>query len=77
MTSTMTHRDCTHPATKAGRAKCRRDRAANITAEVNARQAIIDAYRNDADADELLGMMAQIGIDINADLSLEELIAAL
>lgn len=27
MTKTMNHSNCTHPATKAGRAKCRRDRA--------------------------------------------------
>lgn len=43
MTKTMTHTSCTHPATKAGRAKCRRDRAAQAQADSLAAIAPCDA----------------------------------
>lgn len=50
MTTTMNHRDCDHPATKAGRAACRKARAA----EDAAWQARIKARK--AAADELISV---------------------
>lgn len=78
MTSTMTsHATCTHPATKAGRAACRKARASQATRDAIARAEIRAAYEAGVDIAILLGMMAQLGIDINTDLDIEELIDSL
>lgn len=77
MTKTMNHTDCTHPATKAARAKCRKDRAAKATRDAIARDAIRGCYHAGIDAEELLGMIAQLGIEVDPDADLEEIIASL
>lgn len=48
--TTTSHRDCTHPATKAARAKCRKMRAQ----EANELKAVIEGYYdNSLDAEEI------------------------
>jgi hypothetical protein len=75
--NTTSHRDCTHPATKAGRAKCRKDRAAVATRDADDRAEIRQAYFDGAELDELFGMIGRLGIDINPNLDIEEIIATL
>jgi hypothetical protein len=53
MTSTP-HTNCTHPATKAARAACRRQRAAASTANREALAAILTSfYDNSGDSEEI------------------------
>lgn len=79
MTKTMmNHRDCDHPATKAGRAACRREHAARATRDAIAKAAIRDCYYTEGiDAEEILGMIHQLGLPINPDDDLETIIASL
>lgn len=75
--TTTSHTDCTHPATKAGRAACRRARSQSATRDRIAREAIRDCYFAGIEADELLGMIAQLGIEVDTDADIEEIIASL
>lgn len=77
----MTHTNCTHPVTKAGRAACRKARnarAADLAAQV---EALIDAYdANEGDAEEIALGLAALLPEVHTayyDLSLdmEEVIA--
>lgn len=77
MTKTMNHTDCPHPATKAARAKCRKLRASHEAADRAGREAIIRAYHDGAELDEIFGMMAQQGIYIDPDLDIEEILGTL
>jgi len=71
------HANCTHPATKAARAKCRAARkAAEITEREN-RAEIIQAYYDGAELDEIFGMMAQRGIYIDPDKDIDEILESL
>lgn len=75
---TMTpHTNCLHPATKAARAACRKARAARETRDAIARSAIRDAYYAGIDAEELLGMITQLGLDYDYDADIEQIIADL
>lgn len=83
MTKTMTHTACTHPATKAGRAKCRRDRAAHarvIADQITALRA--SYYDNTRDAEEIIADLRAIDPDLtqgyyDGTLDLEDIIASL
>ena len=51
----MNHSNCDHPATKAGRAACRKARAAQaIALRVEAHNLIDSYYNNTADFDEII-----------------------
>lgn len=76
MNSTTSHRDCTHPATKAGRAKCRKARAAQEASRNAFAVEIRDAYEAGTDIDELIGMISLLG-PIDPNLDIEEIIASL
>jgi len=54
MTKTMNHTDCHHPATKAARAKCRRDRAKAATETAIALADIKARYFAGDDGEELI-----------------------
>jgi hypothetical protein len=84
MTSTMNHTDCTHPATKAGRAKCRRDRAAQakvIADEITSLRA--SYYDNTRDGEEIIAALHRIDPALTrnfywgGDATIEEIIASL
>lgn len=81
MTKTMNHSNCTHPATKSGRAACRKARAARDIALANEVQGLIDAYfANEGDVEEILLGLAHIFPEVKAayfdlDLDPEEIIA--
>lgn len=77
MTKTMNHSNCDHPATKAARAKCRKDRARIELAQGEAREEIRAAYFAGVDLAMILGMIAQAGIMIDEDADIEEIIASL
>jgi hypothetical protein len=82
MTKTMNHTNCTHPATKAGRAKCRKDRAiadARRTATLTDLRA---SYFAGADIEAIAGAVADIAPDLaqgyyDGSLDIEEFIASL
>lgn len=73
----MTHTNCTHPATKAARAKCRRERATRDAADRAGRLEIVQAYHDGAELEEIFGMMAQQGIYIDPDLDADDIINSL
>jgi len=81
MTKTMNHTDCTHPATKAARAKCRKDRAAHALALATQVDELITSYYDGSgDAEEIAMSLAHIFPEVHKayyDLSLdmEEVIA--
>lgn len=78
MTKTMNHSNCTHPATKAGRAKCRRARASRECQRRLDIQALRDAYyTGDEDAEVIIGRIHTLGIKIDEDDDLETIIASL
>jgi hypothetical protein len=78
MTSTP-HTSCTHPATKAGRAACRKARAANEAREVEVtalRGAIVQSYYdNTAEAEEIISALRAIDPDLDYDLDIEEIVS--
>jgi hypothetical protein len=81
MTKTMNHTNCTHPATKAGRAKCRRD-AAKAAAEYRATlTALVDSYYdNTADIEEVIAGLHRLNPELtkhyyDETLDAEEVIA--
>lgn len=83
MTTTMNHRDCDHPATKAARARCRKDRAIAAADRTARLTALRDSYyRGDADLEAIAGAVSMIdpllaqGYYSN-DLDAEEFIASL
>lgn len=80
MTKTMNHTNCTHPATKAGRAKCRKDRAARIATLRNEADTLIVSYYNGAEFDSVIYRLMDIFPEVKEgyfenDLDAEELIA--
>lgn len=78
MTKTMTHTECTHPATKAGRAACRRARKAQEASQAHEVQALRASYYDGtADAEEIIGSLRALGIDFDEDADLEEIIAGI
>jgi hypothetical protein len=77
--TTTPHRDCTHPATKAARAACRKARAAQVVSLTATIDALIDDYNAGVDIEEIA---AQAPRDIaqgyyDGSLDIEEFIAAL
>lgn len=77
MTKNMNHAECQHPTTKAARAKCRAMHKQIEAHSVEIRREIRDAYFAGAEADEILGMLAQAGIPADPDMDLEYIVAAL
>lgn len=61
MTKTMNHTNCTHPATRAGRAACRKDRAAQVASLKLEALALIDSYYdNSGDYEEIIHALMRI-----------------
>jgi 2-phospho-L-lactate guanylyltransferase (CobY/MobA/RfbA family) len=77
MTKTMNHTNCAHPATKAARRTCRELRRSAAYSDSAARDEIRAAYEAGVDAAIILGMIYAIGLDIDDDADLEEIIASL
>ncbi len=77
MTKTMNHTACTHPATKAGRAACRKARAKHEAEVATLRQAIIDSYygAGEAEGEEVIYALQAIDPDLDYDLDIEEIVA--
>jgi hypothetical protein len=81
--TTTSHRNCTHPATKAGRAKCRKDRAARAEVIANEIAALRASYfDNTADAEEIIYALHAIDPALtqgyyDGTLDIEEIIFAL
>jgi hypothetical protein len=81
--TTTSHRNCTHPATKAGRAKCRRDRAAQAEVTANEVAALrASYYDNTADGEEIIYALRNIDPTLtegyyDGSLDIEEIIASL
>jgi len=77
----MNHSNCTHPATKAARAQCRKDRAAHLTDRRAALDALIDSYYHGGDLEEIAGMASIIAPEVkgyyDGTLPAEDFIAAL
>jgi len=85
MTKTMNHSNCTHPATKAGRAACRRlhaaqerDEALAFAARLDAIHEVITAYHAGDDLEEIMGRLRAIDPDLtegyyNGDLDPDEI----
>lgn len=78
MTKTMNHSNCPHPSTSSARAKCRKERAARVEADLAARADLrASYYSGDADAEEVIAGMRDLGLDIDPDADLEELISSI
>ena len=78
MTKTMTHTECTHPATKAGRAACRRARKAQEASRAFEVQALrASYYEGTADAEAIIASLRALGIDFDENADLEEVIASI
>lgn len=77
MTKTMNHRDCDHPATKAARATCRELRRSEALSRATLIQGIIDDYFANRPADELIGRILALGIELDPDATLEETVLSL
>lgn len=81
MTKTMNHTNCTHPATKAGRAACRRAQAARDIAIANEIAALVASYYdNSADIEDIMAGLNRIDPELTADYyhgdaEVEEIIA--
>jgi hypothetical protein len=81
--TTTSHRDCTHPATKAARAKCRKARAAAAAYRAEVLDSCRMAYLlEDADLEEIAGRVAQVDPELargyyDDSLDAEEFIASL
>lgn len=76
MIMAIDHTACTHPSTKAGRAKCRRDRAKAPTID----SLIASYYDGTGDLEEIVGGLDMLGVDTTAyyndTLDAEEFIAS-
>lgn len=66
MTKTMNHSHCPHPATKAARAACRKERAARATALRVEVAGIIDSYYDGADWDSVIYPLMNIFPEVRA-----------
>jgi hypothetical protein len=80
MTTTMNHSNCAHPATKAARAKCRKDRAAHAEGIASEIAALVASYfDNSADGEEIIYALHAIDPAITApwyagDATIEDII---
>lgn len=79
MTSTP-HTDCLHPATKAGRAACRKARAQEASRRAAEVEALLDTYfAGEGEAEEIIWSLAalvpEVGTAYLAGTDLEECIA--
>jgi hypothetical protein len=82
MTTTRTsHTDCTHPATKAARALCRKMRAAQeSSARLQARALVDSYYDGSGDIEEIMGGLHRLGVGAvkgyyDGTLDIEEVMA--
>ena len=77
MTKTMNHTNCAHPATKAGRSLCRKINAQIEVVDQLLREGIRNDYFAGTDAEDLIGRILALGIEVDPDADLEEVIASL
>lgn len=79
--TTTSHTNCPHPATKAARAKCRKESAARVDAlQVEAGELIFSYYNGEGDFDTIISRLMEIFPEVrtayfDTDADPDELIA--